>query len=135
MKKNLDCGVWLMKMLTTNNRMIQMAAAMLMAVTLSFSSLAQAEANNSAFDHNQTGFILKDVHLTLKCEQCHVDGIFKNTPTYCAGCHAGGTRVAATPQPLNHVQSTAPCETCHTSAANFQVKSFNHMSVTGNCVS
>ena len=129
-----------MKTLTINNRIIQITAAMLLSILFCFSIQAQAAtakatAKTTAFDHTQTGFILKDVHLTLKCEQCHVDGIFKNTPTYCAGCHAVGTRVGATPQPLNHVQTTQPCDTCHISAANFQVRSFNHMSVTGNCTS
>src|SRR5512146_2961915 len=32
------------------------------------------------FDHAKTGFLLRDVHTTLRCEQCHVDGVFKNTP-------------------------------------------------------
>ena len=112
---------------------------MLLSLLFGLSIQAQAAttpaAFSGAFDHTQTGFILKDVHLTLRCEQCHVDGIFKNTPKNCAGCHAIGTRVGATPQPINHVQTTAACDTCHTSTANFQVKSFNHMSVTGNCSS
>ena len=122
-----------MNILATNNKIIQWATAVLMAIFLSLSLHAQAAANSSAFNHTQTGFILKDVHLTLRCEQCHVDGIFKNTPKNCAGCHTIGTRVAATPQPINHVQTTAACDTCHTSGSNFLVKSFSHMSVTGSC--
>jgi hypothetical protein len=86
-----------------------------------------------SFDHAKTGFILRDVHTTLKCEQCHVDGIFKNTPRECAGCHAIGTRVAATPKPVNHVQTTLPCDTCHVSQTSFLVKSFKHVGVTNNC--
>lgn len=124
---------------------IKMVSAMLLTILFAVSFQTQAAtattnnktSNNKAvkFDHTQTGFILKDVHLTLQCEQCHVDGIFKNTPTYCSGCHAPGTRVGAMPQPLNHVQTSAACDTCHTSTASFQVKSFNHMGVTGNCTS
>jgi hypothetical protein len=129
-----------MKMLTINTGIIKIASAALLSILFGFSIQAQAATakpttNSTTFDHTQTGFILKDVHLTLKCEQCHVDGIFKNTPTYCAGCHAVGTRVAATPMPLNHVQTTQPCDTCHISAASFQVRVFNHMGVTGNCTS
>ena len=85
-------------------------------------------------DHSRTGFVLRDVHATLKCEQCHVEGIFKNTPKNCSGCHAIGTRVASKPQPVNHVPTTAECDTCHTSAANFLVKSYKHVGVTGNCI-
>ena len=128
-----------MKTISKNNGIIKIAAAMLLSLLFGLSMQAQAATSpaafSGAFDHTQTGFILKDVHLTLRCEQCHVDGIFKNTPKNCAGCHAIGTRVGATPQPINHVQTTAACDTCHTSTANFQVKSFNHMSVTGNCSS
>ncbi|WP_150102966.1 cytochrome c3 family protein [Sideroxydans lithotrophicus] len=116
------------------------AAAMLLLLTIGFSPFAQAapaaKAKNS-FDHSKTGFILKDVHATLKCEQCHVDGIFKNTPKDCAGCHSAGTRVAATPRPINHVPisniNNNACDTCHTSTANFLVKSYQHVGITGNC--
>lgn len=124
-----------MKTLIKKNRFVKMAMAFLPAILFAVSFQAQsATTKQTAFDHDQTGFILKDVHLTLRCEQCHVDGIFKNTPTYCSGCHAVGTLVGATPQPLNHVQTSAPCDTCHTSTASFTVKTFNHMTVTGNCV-
>ncbi len=85
------------------------------------------------FDHAKTGFVLLDVHTTLRCEQCHVDGIFKNTPRNCAGCHAIGTRVAATPKPINHVQTNLPCDQCHVSQTTFLVKSFKHVGVTNNC--
>ncbi len=85
------------------------------------------------FDHSRTGFVLRDVHTTLRCEQCHVEGIFKNTPKDCAGCHAIGTRVGATPKPVNHVQTNLPCDTCHVSATSFLVKSFKHVGVVGNC--
>ena len=125
-----------MKTLTINNKLISIVSATLLTIMFVFSSHANAATKTTVstkFDHTQTGFILKDVHLTLRCEQCHVDGIFKNTPKDCSGCHAVGTRVGATPQPINHVQTTAACDTCHTSTANFQVKAFNHLSVTNKC--
>jgi hypothetical protein len=135
MQTKLERGVGYMKTLIKINGIIKIATAMVVILLFGFSIQAQAANSSAPFDHTQTGFILKDVHRTLKCEQCHVDGIFKNTPKNCAGCHAIGTRVGATPQPINHVQTTAACETCHTSSANFQVKSFNHLSVAGNCSS
>lgn len=93
--ENLDREVLLMKTLTINNKMLQIVAAMLVVLMVGFSHLAQAAQTSPAFDHSRTGFLLKDVHTTLKCEQCHVDGIFKNTPKDCAGCHTTGSRVGA----------------------------------------
>jgi len=96
---------------------------------------AQTITSTDPFNHTQTGFVLKGVHTTLKCEQCHVSGIFQNTPNYCSGCHAIGTRVGATPKPINHVPTNSECDTCHVSAASFQVKSFKHSGVTSGCSS
>jgi hypothetical protein len=102
-----------------------------------FSPIVQAQTVSDAvpFDHNKTGFVLKDVHATLKCEQCHVEGIFKNTTRDCAGCHSIGSRVAAKPKPVNHVVTNKPCETCHVSATTFQVASYSHFGVTSGCAS
>jgi predicted CXXCH cytochrome family protein len=99
------------------------------------STQAPATTQVPPFDHAKTGFLLRDVHTTLRCEQCHVDGVFKNTPKECAGCHAIGSRVAATPRPINHVQTTQPCDTCHTSPTTFLVASFKHVGVTSDCKS
>lgn len=88
-----------------------------------------------SFDHAKTGFLLRDIHTTLRCEQCHVDGIFKNTPRDCAGCHTIGSRIAATPKPVNHVQTTAACDTCHSSPTTFMVASFKHIGINSGCSS
>jgi hypothetical protein len=123
-----------MKMLTTNLKSAGLPALMLAIFIAAFTTSAySAPTNKASFDHSKTGFILKDVHATLKCEQCHVQGIFKNTPKDCAGCHATGTRVGATPKPINHVATTSSCDTCHVSAANFLVKSYKHVGITGDC--
>lgn len=115
----------------------KITAAMLVCMMLCFAPLIQAKPVPVAptFDHSKTGFLLRDVHTTLKCEQCHVDGIFKNTPKDCAGCHSLGSRVAATPKPVNHVQTNKACDSCHTSPTSFLVKSFNHAGITGDCAS
>lgn len=118
---------------STYCRMFKVVASMLALLTIGFVNLAQAADAGPAFDHSRTGFILRDVHRTLKCEQCHIDGIFKNTPKDCAGCHATGTRVSAKPKPINHVPTTAACDTCHISATTFLVKSFSHVGITGGC--
>lgn len=123
----------------THSGISKIAAVVSMCMMLCFTHMTHAQSNPApgaaAFDHNKTGYLLKDVHATLRCEQCHVDGIFKNTPKNCAGCHGIGTRVAAKPKPINHVPTDSACETCHVSAANFLVKSYLHIGITGNCVS
>ncbi len=115
--------------------------ALFLCLALCFSPISHAAtaAGEALFDHTKTGFILKDVHTTLRCEQCHLDGIFKNTPKDCAGCHTTGSRIGASPKPINHVQTTETCDTCHSSASSFQVKSFTHAGIAsgeaGNCES
>ncbi|MFM2408669.1 MAG: hypothetical protein RL358_1411 [Pseudomonadota bacterium] len=118
------------------NKIAGWVAAILTGV-MCFSFLAQADivpiSNSVQFDHTQTGFVLRDVHTTLKCEQCHVGGVFKNTPKECAGCHTIGSRVGATPKPINHVQTTFSCDTCHVSPTSFLVKSFQHFGIVNGC--
>ncbi len=110
-------------------------ASLLMFVLLCAAPAVYAETapGDVPFDHTKTGFILRDVHTTLKCEQCHVGGIFKNTPKDCAGCHSIGSRVGATPKPINHVQTTFSCDTCHVSPTSFLVKSFKHFGIVNGC--
>jgi len=104
-----------------------------MMFCLSLFPQAKAESVADAFEHTKTGFILSGVHTTLRCEQCHVDAIFKNTPRNCAGCHSIGSRVGATPKPVNHVPTSKSCDTCHVSPTSFLVKSFNHAGITSGC--
>lgn len=113
----------------------RIVAVGMLGVALCFAHAVQAKsvADTPQFNHSKTGFVLKDVHDTLRCEQCHLAGIFKNTPKKCSGCHATGTRVSAKPKPINHVPTTDECDFCHTSSANFLVKSYNHAGVIGAC--
>jgi hypothetical protein len=118
-----------------NDGISRISAVVFACAMLCFALLVQAKPVPDAppFDHSKTGFLLRDVHFTLKCEQCHVDGIFKNTPKECAGCHTTGTRVAAKPKPINHVPTNSACDACHVIAANFLVTSYDHFGITGNC--
>jgi len=122
---------------TTEKLIVKMAAVILACFTFCMSAMAATETVSGAipFNHAKTGFVLRDVHTTLRCEQCHLEGIFKNTPRNCEGCHSIGSRVAATPKPVNHVQTTNPCDTCHVSATSFLVKSFKHVGISNNCTS
>ena len=121
---------------------VNKAATLVLSILLgvmSTSSIVQAATEtpigSEPFNHTQTGFVLRDVHTTLKCEQCHVGGIFKGTPKECAGCHTLGSRVGATPKPINHVQTTFSCDTCHVSPTSFLVKSFQHFGIVNGCAS
>jgi hypothetical protein len=90
---------------------------------------AQAVHQSSDFNHMRTGFPLTGAHIKLECETCHVDGLFKGTPTNCAGCHSQGRRVVAPFKPATHMLTTAPCETCHTNTISFLGARFNHVGV------
>ena len=70
----------------------------LIALIISVPSVAKeaakpAQGVTAPFDHLTTGFELEGQHKQVKCESCHVDGVFKGTPVACVGCHAPGTRV------------------------------------------
>lgn len=112
--------------------MHSMVLAMLIAVAMVFFApavSAQAIHRTSDFNHMKTGFPLTGVHINVECETCHAGGIFKGTPTDCAGCHSAGRRVVAPFKPANHIISNAPCETCHTNTVSFMGARFNHMGV------
>lgn len=51
---------------------------------------AGAQPGGGAFDHQTTGFSLTGKHEDVRCETCHIKGIFKGTPKDCASCHVQG---------------------------------------------
>jgi hypothetical protein len=63
----------------------------------------------ATFDHNLTNFPLTGAHVGLACTSCHVNNVFKGTPTACVACHA---------EPAFHAGlfGTA-CQQCHTTSA------------------
>ena len=70
----------------------------------------------SAFDHDQTGFMLVGAHSNTDCASCHVNGVFVGTPTDCFSCHQRDYENTQNP---NHVlaQFSAQCLDCHTQNA------------------
>ncbi len=57
------------------------------------------------FDHSKTDFPLLGKHSDVKCEKCHKDDKFKETPKLCNSCHKKDDK---------HKGSFGPkCETCH----------------------
>ncbi|MFQ5506175.1 MAG: hypothetical protein ACE5F1_15505, partial [Planctomycetota bacterium] len=83
-------------------------------------TLAWKPAN---FDHSRF-FTLTGKHKTARCNQCHVNGIFKGTPRTCVGCHLQSYNNATNP---NHKLAGFPttCDTCHTTLA-WKPSTFDH---------
>ncbi len=93
---------------------------------------------DKGFDHLSTGFALSGQHENVRCEDCHVRGIFKGTPKQCASCHLQGALVDAVFMPSNHFPISSPplrsltefanCGACHTTSS-FYGAHFAHDSV------
>ena len=56
------------------------ALALLAAIAL---PVGAVEVDRTKFDHVTTGFPLDGQHLNLRCEQCHLHGIFTGTSKQC----------------------------------------------------
>ena len=123
------------------NRFAWLLALTLAILVGSIATRAQFETPNRAF-HNNTTFPLTGRHQTVACDACHVNGVFKGTPTTCYDCHwvrrqddkfrtQLGTQCetchrtiawtavrwdhgAMARMPLNGAHRTVACEACHT---------------------
>jgi hypothetical protein len=91
------------------------------AFTMLATSLAAAEPpavpeplRDPLTEHLATGFPLEGAHQLIRCESCHVRGIFAGTPRLCTGCHekAAGF-IDADTKPPDHIPTRAECEVCH----------------------
>jgi hypothetical protein len=91
----------------------------------------------ATFDHNLSSFKLTGKHVSVSCNSCHKNGVFKGTPTNCYACHANndahggafGTNCGAchstngwTPATFDHnlssfkligKHSSVSCNSCH----------------------
>ncbi|NOX64557.1 MAG: cytochrome C [Chlorobi bacterium] len=77
--------------------------------TQSFKSIK----NDKKFDHSKTGFILKDAHNNLKCNQCHIKGVsVKLKSKNCYDCHTDYHKGEFT---KNGIQQD--CSVCHTESS------------------
>ncbi len=86
-------------------------------------------------NHLTTGFPLVGAHQNIRCESCHVRGIFKNTPKTCEGCHTPSARIATVTIDSSHVPTIQPCSVCH-NQLSFAGATFNHAGVApGTCSS
>ena len=80
------------------------------------------------FNHSSTGFQLTGGHAQVVCERCHVQGVFRGTPTQCFQCHSPGGRVMSTFKPTNHLPTTVNCASCHRTT-NWMPAFFTHNGV------
>ncbi len=133
----------------------RVAALALLACAALLAPAAMAATGAKNFDHTSTGFPLTGQHENARCEDCHVRGIFKGTPTQCATCHVQGGSVTAVFYPKNHfpipsypngvagakviptnglqTPLATPCSDCHTTQS-FDGAHFSHADVVpGTC--
>lgn len=77
------------------------------------------------FDHNTTAFPLLGAHLAVACSSCHVNGVYKGTPTACISCHQSDFNATTNP---HHVQAgfAAVCTSCHTMNPGWKPGTYNH---------
>lgn len=76
-----------------------------------------ADWTQAVIDHAQTAFPLTGMHMNVPCLHCHVNNVFKGTPTNCFSCHA---KDDAHQGDLGSV-----CETCH-STVGWLMASMDH---------
>jgi len=106
----------------------------LLAAALLFAAPALSVGQIVAFDHLTTGWPLTGMHENVRCETCHIKGIFKGTPRTCSICHSqNDSSRGAKAMPLSHIVTTQTCDTCH-STSTFLGVLFSHVTVVpGTC--
>ncbi len=83
------------------------------------------ESWDQAFDHNATAFPLTGQHVQASCQQCHVGGVFRGTPSQCIDCHLADYDGTTSPDHEATGIGTQ-CLDCHTTEAWDQA--FDHSS-------
>ncbi len=106
-----------------------LVGALLLAGLSALSGAAMAQ--QPTFDHLATGYLLTGAHEIVRCETCHIKGIFKGTPRECGVCHVQSNPRGAVAKPDNHIQTSEACSVCHTTAS-FVAALFNHALVAPN---
>ena len=71
---------------------------------------------NSWFNHEQTGYSLRDAHTEIVCADCHIDGDFNDTPENCAGCHLDNWEATVLPSHQD-AEFDDNCSDCHNEVA------------------
>ena len=100
--------------------------------TAEIATLDEFEALGERFDHLTTGYALIGEHSQLDCGECHIGGVFEALPRECEACH---DNVIASGKPSMHVETTAPCDTCHTPSGFVTTAVMDHSIISGTCIS
>ena len=85
---------------------------------------AQSDTPNRQF-HEKTSFRLEGRHLAVACESCHLNNVFKGTPTKCIDCHWVRRQ-----DDRFKLQLGSQCEQCHTPTSWTSAR-FDHAAITG----
>jgi hypothetical protein len=101
-------------------------------VIAEIATLDEFKALGERFDHLTTGYALTGEHNRLDCGECHIGGVFEALPKKCESCH---DNVIATGMPSLHIETSAPCDTCHTTAGFLSTADMDHSIVNGACAS
>lgn len=72
---------------------------------------------NVTFDHSSTIFPLTGLHTSVACASCHINGVFKGTPTNCFACHAA--------KDVHNGQFGSNCGACH-NTSGWKNVTFDH---------
>jgi hypothetical protein len=103
------------------------------------------------FDHSKSNFPLTGAHVSVQCAQCHVNDVFKGTPTDCYSCHAANdahqgkfgrdcgachSTTAWKPADFDHSKTSFPLTGAHAGLACTQCHASGQFSgLSSNCVS
>ena len=63
----------------------------------------------ATIDHSTTAFALTGAHVTTACASCHINSIYKGTPTTCYACHQKDDR--------HHGSEGQDCSRCHSTTS------------------
>jgi len=69
---------------------------------------SEKDWKTTKFDHDKTNFKLLGKHDEVKCDKCHIDKKYKDTPKLCSSCHKKDDDKA------HKGKFGSKCETCHT---------------------
>ena len=107
---------------------VTVGIAVFLLWALAGSQVVYAQSAGIEFDHSSTGFMLTGPHKLVRCESCHINGVFKGTPRECAVCHVQNNPRGATFKSVKHIPSAAACDVCHSPThSSFSGVVFNHV--------
>jgi hypothetical protein len=107
------------------------------ATTPSTPKAVRTAPKSVAYDHLKTGYELLGYHRQVKCDECHIKGVFRGTPRECVTCHSIGSRfLTATTMSAKHFQvGSKICSDCHVTSDWYSVNVRHDSAMAGKCLS